>query len=347
MNTKLFEPDEAGLACAARLVRNGGTVVFPTETVYGLGANALLPWAVKKIFEAKGRPQDNPLIVHISKAEQLYDFAEQVPPVARTLAKRFWPGPLTMILKRNAKIPDIVTAGLPTVGFRLPSDTAARRFLEIANVPIAAPSANLSGKPSPTCFEHVRHDLLGRVDGIIRGEPSVVGLESTIIKVDGETPVLLRPGGITLEQLQSVCGTVAIGKGVFESLKGNEIAAAPGMKYKHYAPQGQVVVVQGSAEQVLKYINQQLKLAGDKKTGVLAYDDIIGRTEPCTLCLSLGDRRHQEQGASRLFSHLRAFDDAGIELIYAQGNDINGIGLALSNRLNKSAGFHIIKLEDK
>ena len=185
------------------------------------------------------------------------------------------------------------------------------------------------------------------MDGIIRGEPSAVGLESTVIKVDGDVPVLLRPGGITLEQLQSVCGRVDIGKGVFESLKGNETAAAPGMKYKHYAPRGQVAVIEGAPNKVAGYINRQLKLSGTKRTGVLVYDDTIGLIEPCDLALSLGDRKHQEEGAARLFAHLRAFDDADIELIFAQGNDTNGIGLALSNRLNKSAGFHMIKLEDQ
>ena len=235
MDTKLLTSNEEDLQIAGDIIKAGGTVIFPTETVYGLGANALDSNAVKKIFTAKGRPSDNPLIVHIADINQIYEFVLDVPENAKKLADAYWPGPMTLVLNKKDIIPNEVSAGLNTVGIRIPENEIARNFIKKANCPIAAPSANLSGSPSPTTVEHVLADMLGRVDAIIKGENSRVGLESTVIDVTGDIPLVLRPGGITPEMIKKVCGEVQIAKGV-DGVTDELKPKSPGMKYKHYAP---------------------------------------------------------------------------------------------------------------
>lgn len=331
---------------AAQIIRQGGLVAFPTETVYGLGANALLGDAVAKIFEAKGRPSDNPLIVHISDLCQLEEIVSLIPPKAKMLIERFWPGPLTLILPKNDNIPDEVTAGLPTVGVRFPKHPVAQAFISMAGVPIAAPSANTSGKPSPTTAQHVIGDLFGKIDAVIDGGNANVGLESTIVDVSGEIPVLLRPGGITYEQLCEVLGEVALGQSVTEQLSGDMTAIAPGMKYPHYSPNAQVVVVKGKDEAIIRYINQQIRNQHSlgKKAGAMVYHQILPHIQQADVLLSLGDIHHRSSAAAHLFSYLRTFDEQGADIVYAQDCGETGIGLAISNRLNKAAGYEIVEV---
>ncbi|MBE7042706.1 MAG: threonylcarbamoyl-AMP synthase [Ruminococcaceae bacterium] len=331
---------------AAQLIRQGGLVAFPTETVYGLGANALQGDAVANIFKAKGRPSDNPLIVHISDLNQLEEIVSHVSEQAKLLMERFWPGPLTLIMPKNENIPDEVTAGLSTVGVRFPKHPAAQALISMAGVPIAAPSANTSGKPSPTTAQHVIDDLFGKIDAIIDGGNAEVGLESTIVDVSGEIPVLLRPGGITYEQLCETLGEVALGQSVTEQLSSNITAIAPGMKYPHYSPNAQVVVVKGENEAIIRYINQQIKNQHSlgKKVGAMVYNQVLPAILHADVLLSLGDIHHRSSAAANLFSYLRTFDEQGAEIVYAQDCGESGIGLAISNRLNKAAGYEIVEV---
>ena len=268
METKIFNNTNGDLKKAAELIRVGETVIFPTETVYGLGANALDKEAVKKIFAAKGRPSDNPLIVHIADFEQTGDFVTEIPTKARLLAEKFWPGPLTVIFKKKECIPSEVSAGLDTVGIRIPSDTTAREFLKECAVPVAAPSANVSGRPSPTAFEHVFEDMNGRVSGIIRGEDSEVGVESTVLDMTAEVPTILRPGGISAEQLREVLGEVLVSS----ELKDDGIPKAPGMKYKHYSPKGQVYVLSGTVDTAAELIKKRSLVTS---VAVLMFDEFF------------------------------------------------------------------------
>lgn len=338
METRLLT--SAQVQEAADILKDGGLVAFPTETVYGLGANGLDPQAVSAIFAAKGRPQDNPLILHVPSAHCLDRYCADIPATAYALAQRFWPGPLTMILRRKPLVPDVVTAGLDTVGMRCPDHPVARRILELCQLPVAAPSANLSGKPSPTTARAVWEDMDGRIDAVVDGGPCSVGLESTIVDLTASPPRLLRPGGVTLDQLEEVLGTVAVDEAVTRLMSTDEKPRAPGMKYRHYAPKAPVTVVRGSAEKTAQYIAQHLE-PGD---GVICFSNYVNLYDgfPVEDIGPAGDLPAQAQ---RLFQALRAFDSLPVRRIFAQSPSSDGLGLAVTNRLNKAAGFHIIDLE--
>lgn len=328
------------VAQAAAILRSGGLLAFPTETVYGLGANGLDAAAVRKIFEAKGRPQDNPLILHVPSPQWLSRCCEDVPPIAYELARRFWPGPLTMVLRRRDNVPDQVTAGLDTVGMRCPAHPLCRAVIQAADVPVAAPSGNTSGRPSPTTAAHMLEDMDGRIDAILDGGPCSVGVESTIVDLTCTPPRLLRPGGITLEQLRAALGEVAVDPAVTRLMGAGERPRAPGMKYRHYAPKAPVTVVTGEPERSAAYIAAHAG-PGD---GVICFEEFLpmyaGGARPV---MSLGPAGDKGEQARRVFDALRAFDHTAVSAIWAQCPDSGGIGLAVTNRLNKAAGFHIVE----
>ena len=318
---------------AGAILRRGGLVAIPTETVYGLAANALDGAAVKKIYAAKGRPSDNPLIVHISDFSQLAPLVDSVPEAARKLAEAFWPGPLTIILEKSSRVPYETSGGLDTVAVRLPAHPAARGVIEAAGAPLAAPSANLSGRPSPTTFEQVRADLTGRVDALLDGGDCPVGVESTVLTLAGGRPRVLRPGGVTLAQLQAVIGPVDLDPAVLHQLGEGERAPSPGMKYKHYSPQAEVVMVDASPEGYAEYVNKQGGWA-------LCFDeDLPALTGPA---ISLGPRYDGAQQARRLFRALYELDKQGAKAAYARCPQKRGVGLAVYNRLVRAAGFHVV-----
>ena len=324
---------------AARIIRSGGLLGIPTETVYGLGANGLDESAVHAIFKAKGRPQDNPLILHIPDSGWLERYCADVPDTAYRLAKRFWPGPLTIVLKRRPNVPDAVTAGLPTVGMRCPDCAVTRAIIAAAGVPVAAPSGNTSGRPSPTTAAAMLEDMDGKIDAIVDAGPCAVGVESTIIDLTLSPPRLLRPGGVTLEQLREALGTVAVDEAVTRLMSTSEKPRAPGMKYRHYAPKAPVTVVSGEPGAAAQYISAHLA-PGD---GIICFDDYVNLFEGCPT-ESIGPRGDQEAHARRIFEALRAFDHRDVTRIWAQAPQDTGIGLAVTNRLNKAAGFHIIRV---
>ncbi len=324
---------------AGEIIRNGGVVAFPTETVYGLGASAYDDAAVKDIYKAKGRPSDNPLIVHIADVEDVEKVAREIPDSARELLKKFSPGPLTLILKKRHDISDTVTAGLDTVGVRIPSHPVAREFIRAAGVPIAAPSANLSGKPSPTTAEHVICDMQGRADAIICSGKSSVGVESTIIDMTGLVPTVLRPGGITPREIEEVCGSVLIDRHITENVMPEDTPKCPGMKYRHYAPDAEVIVVEGTREATAKKICELAEKADGKKVGVLGMD----MADIGDMFISSG--KNNKELASVLFGALRSFDESGIDTVFVQFCPDSGYGLAVKNRLYKSAGGNVIYTE--
>ena len=331
MSTLLLGTDSKDLARASDILRSGGLVAIPTETVYGLGANALDKEACLKIFAAKGRPADNPLIVHIAHKEQLDYIVAEVNENAKKLMEAFWPGPLTIVMKKSEKIPYEVSAGLDTVAVRMPSHKVAYQLLDMCALPIAAPSANTSGKPSPTTSKHVIDDMNGRIDAIIDGGSCDVGLESTVIDVTEDVPKLLRPGGVTYEQLCDVLGSVIKNY----EFKDGEVPKSPGVKYKHYAPKADVFVVKGD---IVKYIN----FTYDKhnKIGVLCHTK-CSLPENC-IVKYMGD--NPEEYANTLFSNLRDFDEENVDVIFAEDIDDKGINLAVSNRLYKAAGYKFIEV---
>ena len=337
MNTKRLT--EQDIDEAAAILREGGLVGIPTETVYGLGANGLNEEAVAHIFEAKGRPQDNPLILHIPSADHLERYCKEIPLTAYQLAEAYWPGPLTMILKRKPIVPDVVTAGLDTVGMRCPSHPVCHAILEAADVPVAAPSGNTSGRPSPTTAAHMWEDMDGKIDAIVDGGPCSVGVESTIIDLT-ETPArLLRPGGITLEQLEAVLGKVAVDPAVTRLMGAGEKPKAPGMKYRHYAPKAPVTVVTGDPKKSADYIAAHAA-PGD---GIICFDE-FAPLFGSHYVEQLGPAGDKGEQARHIFDALRFFDHTPVKSIWAQCPDAAGIGLAISNRLNKAAGFHIIEV---
>ncbi len=338
METRIFENTKEDLKLAAELMKNGETVVFPTETVYGLGANALDSSAVKKIFHAKGRPSDNPLIVHIADFEQISDFVSFIPEKAKILAEKFWPGPLTMILKKKPIIPDEVSAGLDTVGIRIPEDKTARAFLKECGLPVAAPSANVSGRPSPTSFSHVVEDMSGRVSGIIRGESSFVGVESTVIDMTSDVPTVLRPGGVSVEELREVLDEVLISG----ELKDDGIPKAPGMKYKHYSPKGEVFILKGDIDEVAEFLKKRSHLTS---VAVLSFDEFKEYLPKSVEVLSLGTKDDPKDAAKRLFDSLRACDNLGAREIYAPEIPETGLWRAVKNRLYKAASKRIINVK--
>lgn len=331
-------PDTNKLKIAANVLGSGGIVAFPTETVYGLGANALSEKSVAKIYEAKGRPSDNPLIVHIAKKESLFELVRQVPDFLPALIERFWPGPLTIVLKKSSIVPDIITAGLDTVAVRMPSHPVALELIRLSGIPVAAPSANLSGRPSPTCAQHVIEDLDGRVDVIIDAGKCDVGLESTVLDLSSISPVILRPGGISFEELNEVipleCGVTS---------NATSKPKAPGMKYTHYAPKAGMVLVVGETANMLSRIKH---LAGKYSSeginvGIMATEqtkDSYGN-EYCVF--SMGNRDKPETIAARLFATLRSFDETDVGIIISESLPEEGIGSAIMNRLKKAAGGNL------
>ena len=340
--------DKAAIERAGQIIRAGGIVAFPTETVYGLGGDALNPQAAEKIYEAKGRPSDNPLIVHICRTEDLYGIAEAVPGSATALAKAFWPGPLTMILGKSETVPLKTTGGLQTVAVRFPSNRIAQALIRAAGGYVAAPSANRSGRPSPTLAKYCREDLDGRVDMIIDGGEVGIGLESTIVDLTGEVPVILRPGYITKEMLEEVLGPVEVDRAVLTPDSGAK-PKAPGMKYRHYAPKGALTIVEGNQpERVAAYINGELSAAksAGHKTGVICTEE--SRNLYYADCVkSAGSRANEEEIARDLFRILREFDDEGCEVMFSESFPDSGIGAAVMNRLMKAAGHHVVRLDQE
>jgi len=345
INREKFE--DAELEKAAEFLRCGKLVAFPTETVYGLGGNAYDETASARIYAAKGRPSDNPLIVHIAEVDALEELAVEVPEAAYRLAEAFWPGPLTMILKKSEAVPKTTTGGLDTVAIRMPADEIASTLIRLSGVYVAAPSANASGRPSTTKAEHVIEDLNGKIDVIIDGGASEIGLESTIVDLTGEVPLILRPGYISAEQLAEVLGEVRFDEAVLKrNPSENIVAKAPGMKYRHYAPKAPLYIVEGKSEDVIRYINAEaVKNAAEGRiTGILATEE----TKKCYtggMVFSVGERENAETIAAGLFDTLRGFDETGVSVIYSESFADNPLGTAIMNRLLKAAGYHIIHLE--
>lgn len=335
---------EAGSIQAAKLIQAGELVAFPTETVYGLGADGLNGEAVQKIFEAKGRPADNPLIEHVAKRSDVRELWIRIPKLADALMDAFWPGPLTLVAQKSDRVPDEVTAGLHTVAVRMPLNKTARSLISKSGVPIAAPSANRSGRPSPTTAQHVLEDLDGRIPLILDGGSCKYGVESTVLLLEGE-PTILRPGAVTKEMLEAVIGSVQVAKSILQPMKQGEIAASPGMKYKHYAPNAEVVVVTGEPERAAKTINALYRQA--EADGV---DCVIAATEQTKnfyrgkKYVILGDRKSPETLCANLFSALREMDQCA-DKIFAEGVPAENEGLAYMNRLLRSAGFKVIEAE--
>lgn len=329
---------------AGAIIRDGGTVAFPTETVYGLGANALDEEAVKKIFIAKGRPQDNPLIVHVC-SKNISELVKEVPEVAQRMIDKFWPGPLTIILEKNDIIPNMTSANLNTVGIRMPSSEIALKLIELSKRPIAAPSANISGRPSPTEVERCIEDLNGKVDYIIGGESSDIGVESTIIDCTVNPPLVLRPGGITLEMLKEIDSNIEIDSALKSKPTENFKPKAPGMKYRHYAPKAHLKIIKGKNEKTIEIINEILENYIEKgnDVAILTTDENLNKFNSGKV-ISLGSENNLNEIAKNIFETLRKCDDLGVQHILCQGFEEKGVGLAIMNRLNKAAGYDILEV---
>lgn len=347
MQTQLWKVDPNNIdqeiiAQAAELIKRGEVVAFPTETVYGLGADGLNPDAVRAIFTAKGRPADNPLILHICRIADLSRIAAEIPDQARQLMERFWPGPLTVVLPRTELVPDVVTAGLDTVAIRMPSHPVAQALIAASGVPLAAPSANLSGKPSPTRAEHVWEDLQGRIAGLIDAGPVEIGLESTVLDLSGEVPYLLRPGGISREQLEAVLGEVRIAGEVEDQ----ETPKAPGMKYRHYAPRAPLYVVSAETSAEIAALLQSLvneAQRGGERVGLIVSEETRAfLTVEAAETRVIGSRENLAEVAHNLFGILRDLDQTAVTVIYAEGFPPTGVGAAVMNRLYKAAGGRLI-----
>jgi len=326
---------------AAQILKRGGLLGIPTETVYGLGANGLDPEAVANIFKAKGRPQDNPLILHIPDVGWLDRYCQNIPASAYALANAFWPGPLTMILERKPNVPDVVTAGLDTVGMRCPAHVLCRKIIAAADVPVAAPSGNTSGRPSPTTARHMLEDMDGKIDAIMEGGPCTVGVESTIIDLTCQPPRLLRPGGVTLEQLEEILGDVELDPAITRLMGAGEQPRAPGMKYRHYAPACPLVIVSGSSESAARYIRQHYE-PGDR---VLCFEEELPLFEGCEP-LSYGCAADVNTLSAGVFAALRLLDDPAVTKVYARCPVGGGVAYAVQNRLKKAAAFQIIDPEE-
>ncbi len=342
MKTQLFTNTPENIIKTAEILKNGGLAAIPTETVYGLAADALNGEAVAKIFAAKGRPMDNPLIVHVAEFEDIERFAlvREIPEAVKKLAKVFWPGPLTIIMKKGGVIPDEVSAGLDTVAIRLPSHPSARAIIKAADTPLAAPSANLSGSPSPTTAQHVMNDMDGKIDAVFDGGACGVGVESTVITLAEGTSRLLRPGKVTLEELREVLGEVELDSAVLNKLKDGQKAASPGMKYKHYAPKANVILLKCTDDEFINYVNR----CGGSGVAALCCDEDVEKLS--VKYISLGKRNDYEAHAQRLFDSLRRIDGYGnIVTVYTRLPSTDGVGLAVYNRLIRAAGFEVIDLE--
>ena len=350
MDTRIVQVNEQHiqeelLQQAGAIIRSGGLVAFPTETVYGLGGDALNPDSSRKIYAAKGRPSDNPLIVHIYRMEDLAHIVKEIPESAVKLAENFWPGPLTMIFHKSEAVPLETTGGLTTVAVRMPSHKTASAFIREAGGYVAAPSANRSGRPSPTSAKYVAEDLAGHIEMILDGGDVEIGLESTIIDMTQKEPVILRPGYITKEMLEEVLSSVGEDRTMMSDDSG-QAPKAPGMKYRHYAPKGSLTVVDGDEERVMSYINEQLDcLRGEgQRTGVIGTDATIARYRG-DICKSAGSRDDERTIAKELYRILREFDDEGVTAIFSESFDTAGIGQAIMNRLLKAVGHHIVHLK--
>lgn len=344
INPESFQDEELQEAC--KILQQGGLVAFPTETVYGLGGDALRPEASAKIYEAKGRPSDNPLIVHVADMEALEDVAQNIPGAAYKLARHFWPGPLTMIFSKKEKVPKSTTGGLDTVAVRMPSHPIARALIRESGVYIAAPSANTSGRPSPTKAEHVQEDLDGRIDMIIDGGAVGIGLESTIVDMSTGVPTILRPGYITKEMLEEVLGQVQVDPAILaRKIDPNIVAKAPGMKYRHYAPKGQMTIVEGDTEKVIEAINTfcRDKMKEGRSVAVIATEETRGRYQ-CDNIRSIGSRKTEGSIAAGLYDILREMDHIGAEYIFAESFEQDSLGKAIMNRMLKAAAYHVINV---
>lgn len=333
------QPNREILEEAASLLRRGEPVAFPTETVYGLGADAGNDEAIRKVFEVKGRPSDNPLIVHIADFADLDEWSAEVSPKARALMKKFWPGPATFVVKRSPKVSDLVTGGLDTVAIRMPSDEIALALIRAAGCPIAAPSANLSGRPSPTDADAVWEDLNGKIPLLLDGGHTEVGLESTVVDVTGETPVVLRPGKLTLEQIEAVWQGVSVDEGA------GEMPRSPGQKYRHYAPRAKMTVFVGRFDDVLQRILlEEAKAELDElKIGILCFDESRDQYRSGYV-ISLGSYFDKEAASHNLYAALRRFDEWGVDVIFAETTDEKGLGLAVRNRMFKAAGGNVVEV---
>ena len=334
MITQKLSNDQKGILAACEILKNGGVVAIPTETVYGLAASAYDENAIKSVFTAKGRPQDNPLIVHISDMEMLSEIVLDIPKTAIKCAEKFWPGPLTMVLKKSDKINDSVSAGLKTVAVRMPCEKTAHSVISESRLPLAAPSANVSGKPSPTTANHVINDLDGKIDAVLMGNECTVGVESTVITLVGEHPVLLRPGAVTLEQLKEILPDITVDKAVLSELEAGQKAASPGMKYKHYAPETETFLVEG--ESFAEFVNQQ--------ENALAVCFLEESEEIRIPKIIYGSKENPESFANKLFATLRDVDSTGVKAVYVHAPEKQGVGLAVYNRLIRAAAFKVIKL---
>ncbi len=338
------EEDEQALRQAGRILKENGLVAFPTETVYGLGGDALSPESARKIYEAKGRPSDNPLIIHICEWGAVKVLADETPEEAKQLADAFWPGPLTMILKKSDRVPHETTGGLDTVAIRMPSDPVALELIRKAGGFVAAPSANRSGRPSPTNPRFVVEDLEGRIEMILAGSDCTIGLESTIVDLTGEKPLILRPGYVTEEMLQKVLGEVSMDPGL-EEKDSKEPPKAPGMRYRHYAPQAELTIVTGERERATKKIKEIIQKAKTerKKTGIICVDETESEYVADSV-KSVGSRGDEQTIAHRLYKLLREFDEEGVEVICSEAFSDKGMGRAVMNRLIKAAGYRIIEV---
>ena len=345
MNTKVVKTTEEELIEAAAILKKGGLVAFPTETVYGLGADALNEEAARKIYAAKGRPSDNPLIAHIAKKEDIEPLVREIPEAGKKLMDAFRPGPLTLIFPKSGRVPKGTTGGLDTVAVRMPSDPVARRLIELAGTPVAAPSANTSGRPSPTTAEHVRQDMDGRIEMIVDGGPVGIGVESTIVDVTGEIPMVLRPGAITMEMLKKCVGAVEIDPAILGPVSQDFKPKAPGMKYRHYAPKADLTIVSGETEDVVQAIN---RMAAERESeglsvGIICTDETRA-LYPRGVVRSMGVRARQETIAHNLYAVLREFDDLNADVIYSESFEGGELSQAIMNRLCKAAGYHMMNV---
>lgn len=345
MQTLKLTNSKQDIETAGKLLKDGELVAIPTETVYGLAADALNGEAVANIFKAKGRPMDNPLIVHIADLSQVDDLVAFVPPVLEDLAKAFWPGPLTVIMEKSDLIPDEVSAGLDTVAIRMPSHPVARAIIKAAGTPLAAPSANTSGMPSPTTAAHVLHDMDGKIAAVVDGGPCEVGVESTVLTLCTRVPRILRPGRVTPEDLFDVLGEVEVDDAVLGQLAEGAVAASPGMKYKHYSPKAEVYIVDGSAEGFAKFVNEKVaeRAADEAAVAALVFDG----EESLVNCVTLpfGAEDDPLGQAEHLFDDLRRADELGVSDIYVRCPSAEGVGLAVMNRLLRAAEFRIINVD--
>ncbi|NLY77155.1 MAG: threonylcarbamoyl-AMP synthase [Tissierellia bacterium] len=326
----------------AELIKSGKLVAFPTETVYGLGANGLDEEAASKIFVAKGRPQDNPLILHVSSLEEVKQLVKSIPKQAEIIAEKFWPGPLTMIFERSSLIPDVITAGLDTVAIRMPDHKIALELIRASGVPIAAPSANTSGRPSPTIAQHVIEDLYGKIDMIIDGGATGVGLESTVLDLTGELPTILRPGGVTLEDLKPIIPDVTLDLSIVKD-EDNIIPKSPGQKYRHYAPKAHMIVYCGQVDDIVEAIKNRAKelIEEGKTVGIMATDETKSSYQE-GMVVSVGSRKDMGTIAHNLFNVLRNFDEKKVDIILSEGVEMEDLGTAIMNRMKKASGGNII-----